>query len=153
MTWISKEEFNPDEYYGFVYMITNLKTGMRYIGRKYFSLAAYAKVNGKRKKVRKESDWRDYWSSSDTLKADVKSLGEENFKREILRLCKTRTECAYYETKFIFDYDVLLNDNWYNNWVSCKITRTHAKSFLKEKKASVKKNPNDKKKRTNTQNS
>ena len=148
MTWIYREEFNPDDYYGFVYRITNLKTGMQYIGRKYFSLSGYAKINGKRKKIRKESDWKDYWSSSDTLKADVKKIGEEHFKREILRLCKTRTECAYYETKYIFEYDVLLNDGWYNNWVSCKITRMHAQSFLKEKVKPVKKNTDNKKKRT-----
>ena len=79
----------PDEYEGFVYLITNLTNNQKYIGKK---LAKFKNtkppLKGKKNKRRgyKESDWRTYWGSSDRLNADVASLGEDKFTREILYL-------------------------------------------------------------------
>ena len=131
MTWLfeGKEIEEQDEYYGFVYLIENLTTGEKYIGRKYFTQAGYKQVKGKRKKVRKESDWKDYYGSSPSLKEDVEKFGKDNFKRTILRFCKTRGECSYFETKYIFDHDAILKDEYYNSWVSCKIQASHVKNL------------------------
>lgn len=112
-------------YYGFIYEIVNNLNDKRYIGRKYLTKAATKQVNGKKKKIRKSSDWETYWSSSDILKAEVKEHGEENFTRTILYLCKTRSECNYMETREIFLRDALLKENYYNSWVSAKIHRAH----------------------------
>lgn len=117
--------------YGFVYQITYVPTGKTYIGRKYFTSAATKQVKGKRKKYRKESDWKDYWGSSDLLKKDIELHGKDQFKREIIKLCKNRTECSYWETKLIFESDALLKENFYNSWVTCKITEMHLKSLKK----------------------
>ena len=114
-----------DGYYGFIYIITSKVDGKKYIGRKYLTKAATKQVNGKKKKIRKESDWQTYWSSSDLLKEQVKQLGEENFTREILHLCKTRSECNYMETREIFIRNCLLSDEYINNWVSAKIHKAH----------------------------
>lgn len=122
---------DPTGYYGFVYKITHIPTGRQYIGRKYFTLSATKRIKGKKKRIRKESDWKDYWGSSKHLKSDIEKFGKKEFKREILRLCKNRTECSYYETKYIFDNDALLREDFYNHWVSCKITETHVKSMKK----------------------
>lgn len=111
--------------YGFIYEIVNLTNNRRYIGKKFFTKAKTKQVNGKKKKTRVSSDWQTYWSSSDELKADVKSLGGENFTRTILHLCKTRSECSYRETKEIFSRDALLKEDYYNSWVSCKIHKAH----------------------------
>ena len=111
--------------YGFIYEIVNLTNNRRYIGKKFFTKAKTKQVNGKKKKTRVSSDWEKYWSSSEELKADVKSLGEENFTRTILYLCKTRSECSYRETKEIFNRDALLKEEYYNSWVSCKIHKAH----------------------------
>lgn len=111
--------------YGFVYEIVNLTNNRRYIGKKFFTKAGTRQIKGKKKKVRLSSGWENYWSSSDELKADVKQLGDDNFTRTILYLCKSRSECSYRETKEIFIRDALLTDDYYNKWVSCKIHKAH----------------------------
>jgi hypothetical protein len=73
----------------------------------------------------------DYWSSSETLKEEVKQNGEDQYVREILHLCKSRSECSYWETYEIFSRHALLSDGYYNEWVSCKIRKAHViKSVL-----------------------
>ena len=133
MTWLyqNKPFEEVGDNYGFVYIITNIKTNRKYIGKKFFWTAKRKQVNKKRKTYKIESDWKDYWGSSKHLKSDIEKFGKKEFKREILRLCKNRTECSYYETKYIFDNDALLREDFYNHWVSCKITETHVKSMKK----------------------
>jgi hypothetical protein len=115
-------------HFGFVYLIENLITNRKYIGRKYFSKAGTKQVNGKKKKIRKTSDWESYWGSNETLKAEVAELGEHNFRRTILHLCKTRSECSYFETYEIFTRHCLLDELYYNEWVSAKIRKAHLKN-------------------------
>ena len=83
----------PEEYVGFVYMITNTVTGKMYIGKKLskFKTTRYkmhTQKNGKkvRKKIRGAvaSDWKDYYGSSDALNQDVEKLGKDRFRRDIL---------------------------------------------------------------------
>ena len=97
MSWYFQNdivETLPDDCVGFVYLIENLTNNRKYIGKKLskFSKTTYKTVtlkNGtkKKKKIRSkiDSDWKDYWSSSDELKKDVELLGKENFKREIAK--------------------------------------------------------------------
>jgi hypothetical protein len=131
MTWYyGGVPFEEDgTHFGYVYLIENLITGRKYIGRKYFSKAGYKQVNGKRKKIRKTSDWEAYWGSNETLKAEVAELGEHNFRRTILYLCKSKSECAYWETFEIFTRHALLNTVYYNDWCSCKVRRAHLKNL------------------------
>ena len=120
---------NDGTHFGFVYLIENLLTGKKYIGRKYFTQAGYKQVKGKRKKVRKESDWETYYGSNETLKAEVAEIGEHNYRRTILHLCKTKSECSYLETYEIFTRHALLNESYYNDWVSAKVRRAHLKNL------------------------
>lgn len=116
-----------EDYYGFIYEIENLINGRKYIGRKFFTKAGYKQVKGKRKKIRKESDWEDYFGSSNILKEDVEQLGAENFKRTILRFCKTRGECNYWEAKIILEKDAILDKNYYNESIQCRVHSSHVK--------------------------
>jgi hypothetical protein len=129
MTWHHKgQEFTEDmigDSYGFVYVIVNQTNNRKYIGKKFFSKAGYKTVKGKKKKVRKSSDWLTYYGSNKELQEDVKNLGAENFYREILYLCSSRSECSYRETNEIFKQDALLSENYYNSWVTCKIHKAH----------------------------
>jgi hypothetical protein len=128
---------------GFVYKITNTITNKSYIGKK---LANFSKTsikiitlkNGtkKKKKIKSqvESDWKTYWSSSESLKLDVILLGEENFKREIIMFCYSKSELSYQEIKLQLQYDVLLfPDQWYNGIINCKIHRNHLKHMTENK--------------------
>jgi hypothetical protein len=86
-------------YASFVYRITNLETGKQYIGKKILTSIRHKKVKGKtrRKKVTTASDWKSYFGSNGTLQEDVARLGQAKFRREILRLCKTRGTASYWE--------------------------------------------------------
>ena len=132
--WLyNDKEIGDDEiegYASFVYMITNLETGKRYLGKKIFKSIQRKKVKGKtrKKKVTKDSDWKSYYGSNKLLQEDVKRLGSDRFKREILKLCKTRGTASYWEAKYQMQHEVLENpDLWYNDWIMCKIHRSHIK--------------------------
>jgi hypothetical protein len=136
MTWYyNGVPFEDDgTHLGFVYLIENLITGRKYIGRKYFSKAGYKQVNGKRKKIRKTSDWQTYYGSNDTLKREVAELGVHNYRRTILYLCKSKSECAYWETYEILKRHALLDESYYNDWVTAKIRKDHLKNVAEQQK-------------------
>ena len=94
------------DYYGFVYRITNLCTGKQYIGRKYF--VQKRKPKGGKRRVTSESDWKRYFGSSEELKQDVRDLGKENFRREIISLHQTLGKVNYEETRQLFLNNVLM---------------------------------------------
>ena len=116
--------------YGFVYCITNRATGKKYIGKKFFwSKRTLPPLKGKTRKRKKivMSDWQDYYGSNEELKMLVEKNGKDTYHREILRLCKTKGECSYYEAKLQFENDVLLSDEYYNEFIGCKIHASHIK--------------------------
>lgn len=111
--WLYKEEaFNeaPSDKYGFVYIITNLVNDRKYIGRKIlWNTVTKPPLKGKKRKrkIKKESDWKKYYGSSSFVKEDIDEFGKENFKREILVLCDNKTEMTFFETYFQWKLDVL----------------------------------------------
>ena len=94
-----------DDFFGFVYRITNLQNGKVYIGRKYFYQKR--KPKGGKRRVTSESDWKRYYGSSAELKQDVKQFGKEIFRREIISLHKTIGRVNYEETRQLFLNNVL----------------------------------------------
>lgn len=97
---------------GFVYIITNLISNKKYIGKKHFWTRQKNRKTGRRKT--EESDWQNYFGSCDELKEDVKLLGKENFTREILYLCPHKKSMSYYETYEQFNRNVLMSEDYYN---------------------------------------
>ena len=135
--WVYEgKEFTSDDigdYKAFVYLITNVVTGRKYIGKKRFTkVRTKPPLKGKvrKRKVKSESDWQSYYGSNEELKQEVKELGESSFKREILRLCDSLTEASYYEAKEQFDREVLLTEEYYNSWIQVKV-----RSLPKKRKA------------------
>jgi hypothetical protein len=115
--------------YGFVYKITNLTNNKKYIGKKLFYFAKTKQVKGKKKRFKVPSDWQTYYGSSDSLNKYVLSLGQENFKREILHLCKSKGECGYLEAKEQFLNNVLESDDYYNSWIMVRVRKSHIKDL------------------------
>jgi hypothetical protein len=129
----------PEDCVGFVYEITNLTNGRKYVGKK---LAKFAKTtykvvklkNGtkKKKKIRSkiDSDWMEYYGSSIELNKDVELLGKNNFTREILFYCKSKAECSYIEAREQFTRRVLESDDYYNGQISVRVHGSHIKNKL-----------------------
>jgi len=127
-------DFSPDDWAGFVYLIVNVLTQQKYIGKKFLKSIRRTKVKGKRKRkvVRKESDWREYKSSSEELQKDILTYGEGSFEFRILHLCKTRAETNYLEVKEQFIRDVLnsrLPDGRYEYYNECILARYYRKRY------------------------
>ena len=121
-------ELTPEEYQGFVYQITELNTNKKYIGKKNFWKPKILPINKTRKRrvrTRVESDWKTYFSSSSQIQKLVEESGEEKFKREILKLCKTKGEMSYYEAKLQFENNVLFRDDYYNEFIGCRVHSKH----------------------------
>ena len=121
----------PEEYQGFVYEILEKDTGKKYIGKKFFwkpKTLPVTKTRKRRVKTRVESDWREYYGSSTQVKSWVEEKGVDNYQRTVLYLCKTKGECSYYEAKLQFQYDVLLSNEYYNEFIGCKIHSKHLTS-------------------------
>ena len=135
--WLyNNEQINelPDDCVGFVYLITNLTNNRKYIGKK---LAKFSRTktktvtlkNGtkKKKKIRDkvDSDWLEYYGSSNELNKDIELLGKEHFTREILFFCKSKAECSYVEAREQFTRRVLETTDYYNNNIMCRIHGSH----------------------------
>jgi hypothetical protein len=125
-TYNGQPLIEPGEYYAFVYCITNLLSGRQYIGKKFFYSSKRKQVNKVRKSYKVESDWKEYWSSSDELKTDIETFGRENFKRTIIHLCVSKGVTNYLEAKEQMLQAVLENSTlWYNSWIQCKVNKSH----------------------------
>ena len=137
MSWTYQNEIIetlPEECVGFVYLITNVISGRKYIGKKLakFAKTSYKVVklkNGakKKKKIRSkvDSDWRDYYVSNLELNVDVLKLGKENFTREILYYCTSKAQCSYIEAREQFIHKVLESKDYYNGQISVRVHGSH----------------------------
>lgn len=140
MSWVHDGELITEidpQYCGFIYIIENKTNNKRYIGKKILKFKKTKTVKGKKKRFYVESDWRQYWGSSENLKEDINILGEDNFHREIVRFCRTKGELSYHEARLQMYYDVLLYpDKFYNEWISVRVRRAHllTKKLLSEQK-------------------
>jgi hypothetical protein len=110
-------EVNLDKF-GFVYIITNTKSGKAYVGcKQYFSM-------GKKKTKHK---WETYMSSSKYLKADIKKIGKKHFTFEVIAEYKNKRSLRYYEAYYQMKWNVLtatMEDSddpaYYNSYVGGK---------------------------------
>ena len=137
MTWYYKDvEVTqlPDNCIGFVYLITCIPSGRKYIGKKSakFSKTKTKTVTlktgeKKKKKIKSkvDSDWLDYYGSSIELSLDVSTLGQDKFKREILYFCSSKASCSYLEAKEQMLRNVLESNDYYNNNIMIRVHGNH----------------------------
>ena len=142
MVWLYENtqiEQLPEDCIGFVYLITNKQSGRKYIGKKLakFSKTSYKVIklkngNKKRKRIRSkiDSDWQLYYGSSPELTKDIEQLGIQNFTREILYYCKSKSECSYVEAREQFARKVLESDDYYNGHIQVRVHGSHIKNKI-----------------------
>jgi hypothetical protein len=127
-----------------VYRILHKATGKAYIGKKvlYHSLKKkltqkeLAEIEGQGRRpsfrlVVRESDWKHYWGSNKALQELKKTSSAEDFERTILKISPDKKLLTYYETKYLFVYEVLEKpENFYNDNILGKF---YSKDFQHEK--------------------
>ena len=124
--WEFPQEFNPEEWYGFVYRIIELNTGKEYIGKKQFHSNLTKAVKGRknRKHYKKESNWRKYTGSSVELNKSIELYGKDNYTFKIESLHKTKGSLHYREVEVQIMEDVLRTKlpsgirKYYNGFIS-----------------------------------
>lgn len=129
------EDTIPDGAVGFVYKITHIPTNKFYIGKKALASVRRVKLGKKelqlikdarklekkggrlpsKKTVRKDSGWVDYYSSNTTIQEMVKDGKADEFQRDIIRFCFSKKALTYWELYYMFKYDVLANENSFND--------------------------------------
>jgi len=123
--WTNKPS-DISKYQGFVYIITNKKTGKYYIGKKFFwSKRTLKPLKGKKRKRHRivESDWETYWGSSKKLLSDIDKYGKKAFTRNIIVPCETKFDCAYWELHFQMENKVLFDSDSYNGIINVRLMR------------------------------
>lgn len=144
--WINSDKLDFDKHIGFVYRITNLQSGRIYIGKKLLNHTIKKKLTkkeltlleGKRgkkpvsKKVTKSSNWENYWGSCQPLLEDIKLIGVENFKREILYGCCDKQTLSYLELRCQMEEHVIEHfDRYYNSNILGKYYPNKIKNYDK----------------------
>ena len=117
---------NIKKYQGFIYKITNLKTDKFYLGKKFFwSKKVRQPLKGRKNKRHYlvESDWKDYYGSCNNLLSDIKKYGKKCFKREIIKLCETKFDCAYEEMLSQIEHNVLFREDSYNEIINVRLRK------------------------------
>ena len=121
--WIYKQEpcdrwwFPPEGAYGFTYEIVCKPNKRRYIGKKSFKRKRKDKNN---KIFLAESNWRNYFGSSNHVDNDVSLYGYRAFDREMLKICYSSLELSYQETKLLFVHETIETDEFYNQSIGGK---------------------------------
>lgn len=122
----------PENTYGFIYRIQHIESKKYYIGKKILYNTTNIKLGKKEiknlpvqrgkkpstKQIIKESNWKIYYGSNKDFLNFVKAEGENNFKKEILHICKSKLELTYWETYYLFNNGVLFDELSYNHNIS-----------------------------------
>lgn len=121
---------NIDDYFGFVYVIErlNAKDGEKrfYWGcKQFYSQITKPPLKGKirKRKIKKESDWKSYYGSSKDLIIDIEKYGKDCFKRTILKCCLSKWQMKFEELNFQMENKVLFRDDTYNGIIHIRLNR------------------------------
>ena len=127
--WEYSDKF-PEDCFGFIYEIQNLKNNKKYIGKKQVQkIIKRPPLKGKKNKrhIITESDWKTYTGSCTELNNKIAEQGKTDFAFKILRICYNKWELAYYEAELQFKLNVLLSDDYYNGIINCRIGKKSKK--------------------------
>jgi len=141
--WLYKEkgiesiEDMPKDSFGFIYEVIHKPTGQKYLGKKVLQFNRKLpplKGQKRKRKVVKESDWKTYYGSHQTIKTLIKEGKQEEFSREILQFVPTKKLLTYFECKYLFIKEVLEHGEYINDNILAKFYR---KDFKYETKSNT----------------
>ena len=117
----------PENTFGFIYEVTHIETGKKYLGRKQL-ISVTRKALGKKelalqtdkrlskkKTVTQETDWKTYYGSHPEIKQMIKDKKQLEFTREILMFVATKKQLTYFEDKYLYMNGVIEPDSMYFN--------------------------------------
>ena len=116
----------PENTFGFIYEVFHKPSGKKYLGKKvlHFNRTLPPLKGMKRKrKVVKESDWKNYFGSHVEIKQLIKEEKQDEFERRILQFVPTKKLLTYYECKYLFINEVLEHDEYINDNILAKFYR------------------------------
>lgn len=130
--WLYKNKVFTSEdinnVHGFIYLIKEKSTGRMYIGQKHFWTKKIRMVNKKKKKIKCESDWKKYYSSSNYIMEKVATEGIDDFERYILMMVQSSGMLNYAELLLQVDFRVLENpEKFINGYIGGRISTSHIK--------------------------
>lgn len=120
------DNWEEEKAFGFVYRIEHVETGKFYIGqKKILKVQKLPPLKGKTRKrsVIKESDWKQYCGSSNSLKDEIESFGKDKFKFEIIRFVNSKWELSYWELFYQMQNDVLFREDSYNGIINVRLCK------------------------------
>ena len=113
--------------FGFIYEVTHIETGKKYLGRKQL-ISVTRKALGKKelalqtdkrlskkKTVIQETDWKTYYGSHPEIKQMIKDKKHLEFTREILKFVPTKKQLTYFEDKYLYVNGVIEPGSIYYN--------------------------------------
>lgn len=125
--WDYPLEFDTKEWFGFIYRIVDTETNQEYIGKKQFwSRLRKPPLKGKKRKriVFKESNWKEYTSSSSHINDQITARGKDKFLFFIESLHKSKAALHYCEVETQINEDVMRaklpdgNRKYYNKMIA-----------------------------------
>jgi len=134
---IKSIEDMPKDSFGFIYEVIHKPTGQKYLGKKVLQFNRKLpplKGQKRKRKVVKESDWKTYYGSHQTIKTLIKEGKQEEFSREILQFVPTKKLLTYFECKYLFIKEVLEHGEYINDNILAKFYR---KDFKYETKSNT----------------
>lgn len=116
--------------FGFVYKITCIPLKKMYIGKKQcISSIKLKPLKGKKQKrhITKDSNWREYTSSSRELNEDIIKYGKDQFSFEIIKWCESKFDLSYSEIKIQIENEVLFRNDYYNGIINVRLSKPKVK--------------------------
>jgi hypothetical protein len=121
------KEFQDKTEIQIIYKITlKVQPGVWYIGKKIMFNTKKSRISKKKKlelKTRKvfeykktESNWVNYYGSSTNVEwlHLIETLGHDKFDREILMFVEGKSKAAFYEAKYLFSDEGMMNPKCMN---------------------------------------
>jgi hypothetical protein len=113
----------PEGSLGFIYCITRLSDGKKYVGKKLlWNKTCKKPLKGNKNKRRglKESDWREYTGSSPILNDYLTKNGKDGFEFTILHFHPSKMTLSYYETKELIERNAIFSTEYWNEVLNCR---------------------------------